>query len=93
MPKSTKKAICLRRTDGRTDGRDVRTDPNYRKASLLKTRRKNDRERERNIVSEREIETEGERVKKKESFSLSFTKICCLICTYFRIFIGQSVLC
>ena len=33
MPKLTKKAICYGRTDGPTDGR---TDPNYRKASLLK---------------------------------------------------------
>ena len=33
MPKLTKKAIRYGRTDGRTYGR---TDPNYRKASLLK---------------------------------------------------------
>ena len=33
MPKLTKKAICSERTDGRTDGI---TDPNYRKASILK---------------------------------------------------------
>ena len=34
MPKLTNKAIYLGRTDERTDGR---TDPNFRKASLLKT--------------------------------------------------------
>ncbi len=33
MPKLTKKTICLRRTYGRTD-------PNYRKASLLKIKRR-----------------------------------------------------
>ena len=33
MPKLMKKPIHLRRTDERTDGR---TNPNYRKASLLK---------------------------------------------------------
>ena len=34
MPKFMKKAIRYGQTDVRTDGR---TDPNYRKASLLKT--------------------------------------------------------